>query len=160
MRQQSEGAFRSGKAAITLAVQGMAAGTRVLTLDGELPVEYLTPGDRILTRSGARVLRDVRVTVLQSARAVRISAETLGIDRPEDDMTVGPDQPVMVRDWRARALCGAPVGVVAATALCDGEFIREERVAELRLFTLHFDAAETVYACGLELGCPAVAVSA
>ncbi|MGV6812438.1 MAG: hypothetical protein ACWA47_09340 [Brevirhabdus sp.] len=37
----------------------LALGTIVYTLDGALPVEYLTAGDRIVTRAGARVLRDL-----------------------------------------------------------------------------------------------------
>jgi len=37
----------------------LALGTIVYTLDGALPVEYLNAGDRIVTRAGARVLRDL-----------------------------------------------------------------------------------------------------
>lgn len=39
---------------------GLPAGTIILTLDGALPVEYLAAGDHIITRAGARVLRDLR----------------------------------------------------------------------------------------------------
>ncbi len=39
---------------------GIAAGTVVLTADGALPVDFLEPGDRVVTRSGLRVLRDIR----------------------------------------------------------------------------------------------------
>ena len=38
---------------------GLPLGTIVLTLDGALPVEFLTPGDRIVTRAGMRVLRGI-----------------------------------------------------------------------------------------------------
>lgn len=38
---------------------GLPTGTVVLTADGALPVEYLSPGDRIVTRAGMRVLRDI-----------------------------------------------------------------------------------------------------
>lgn len=34
-------------------------GTIVLTQDGALPVEYLSPGDRVVTRSGLCVLRQI-----------------------------------------------------------------------------------------------------
>ncbi|WP_132601814.1 hypothetical protein [Rhodovulum adriaticum] len=56
----------------------MTAGTIVLTLDGALPVEYLAAGDRIVTRAGARVLRDIR-----SDEAPDLPAFTLGFDAPE-----------------------------------------------------------------------------
>ncbi len=159
MRRESEAMVRYIPARV-LPARGFAAGTAVMTLDGALPVEFLTPGDRVLTRNGARVLRRIDVSVATDTIAIRIGAETLGIDTPADDLLVAPCQPVVVRDWRARAMCGAASGVVAADALCDGEFIREERVAELRLFTLCFDAAEVIYAGGLELACPALTVVA
>ena len=41
----------------------MLAGTMVRTLDGLIPVEFLTPGDRIVTRAGARRLTSVSVVV-------------------------------------------------------------------------------------------------
>jgi len=37
----------------------LSIGTIVYTLDGALPVEYLGEGDRIVTRSGAKVLREL-----------------------------------------------------------------------------------------------------
>ncbi len=37
----------------------IATGTIIYTLDGALPVEYLAPGDRIITRAGMRVLRGI-----------------------------------------------------------------------------------------------------
>ena len=141
-------------------LHGVVAGAKVMTLEGELPVEYLMPGDRVLTRGGARVLRSVEVAVAADAAMVRISAETLGVDTPEDDMLVSPGQPVMVRDWRARAMCGAASGMVAAARLVDGEYIRVERIKEIRIFTLRFDEMAVIYVGGLELGCPSVAVTA
>ncbi len=130
---------------------GIAHGTNVLTLDGELPVEFLTPGDRILTRSGARTLRAVDVTVLHDARVIRISEGTLGKDRPGSDMIVSPGQPILIRDWRAQALYGAATALVPAARLADGEYIRAEMIAELRLYALRLDDAEVIYAGGLEL---------
>jgi len=39
--------------------KGLSAGTEVLTADGALPIEFLSPGDRVITRSGMKVLRGV-----------------------------------------------------------------------------------------------------
>jgi|GEM_PF-3373944 hypothetical protein len=36
--------------------KGLLLGTEVITADGILPVEYLEPGDRVVTRSGMRTL--------------------------------------------------------------------------------------------------------
>jgi len=38
---------------------GLSAGTIILTAEGALPIEYLEPGDRIITRAGMRVLRAI-----------------------------------------------------------------------------------------------------
>jgi hypothetical protein len=134
---------------------GMLAGTTVRTLEGVLPVEYLTPGDRIVTRNGARRLTSVSVQVRKMVDLVRIRASTLGHDRPEQDLLVAPGQPLLIRDWRARAIFGQPVAVIPAARLADGEFISLETHRLVRLFTLRFDEDEVIYAEGLELACPA-----
>lgn len=139
---------------------GLVAGTSVLTLAGALPVEHLTPGDRIITRSGARTLRAIRVEAVPAARMIRISASALGIEQPEEDMLVSPDQEILIRDWRAKALKGATQAVVAAHKLVDGEYIRAESLSNLRVYTLEFDAPVVIYAGGVELACAAVIAQA
>lgn len=142
------------------ALTGIAMGTRVLTLQGAMAVEYLEPGDRVITRSGARVLRSVDVAVIRNAAVVMVAQGALGHDRPDAPMCLPADQAVMVRDWRAQALYGAAEAAVPAARLVDGEFLRADCCAELRLFRLAFDAAEVVYADGVELACPALALAA
>ena len=139
---------------------GIAMGTKVLTLAGVLPVEYLSVGDRVITRSGARLLRAIDVRVLRDVVVVRIGAGALGHDRPEQDACLTTDQTVRVRDWRAQALYGRAEADVPAARLVDGEFVRLETVGELRIFVLHFDTCEVVYADGLELPCDPVRVRA
>lgn len=134
---------------------GMLAGTMIRTLDGVLPVEYLTPGDRIVTRSGARKLTSVSVQARKMVDLVRIRASSLGHDRPEQDLLVSPGQPLLIRDWRARAIFGTPVAAIPAARLADGEFVCLETHRQVRLFTLRFDEDEVIYAEGLELACPA-----
>ncbi|WP_294978176.1 Hint domain-containing protein [Tabrizicola sp.] len=134
---------------------GMLAGSMVRTLEGVLPVEYLTPGDRIVTRAGARRLTSVSVVVRKMVRLVRIRASSMGHDRPDQDLLLSPDQPVIIRDWRAQALYGAPVAAIPAARLADGEFICVETHRSARLFTLRFDDEEVIYAEGMELACPA-----
>jgi len=133
----------------------MLAGSMVRTLEGVLPVEYLTPGDRIVTRAGARRLTSVSVVVRKMVRLVRIRASSMGHDRPDQDLLLSPDQPVIIRDWRAQALYGAPVAAIPAARLADGEFICVETHRSARLFTLRFDDEEVIYAEGMELACPA-----
>ncbi|TCP61904.1 hypothetical protein EV663_10389 [Rhodovulum bhavnagarense] len=58
--------------------QALCEGTIVLTLDGALPVEFLSVGDRIITRAGARILRDIRRDDAQGTAGYH-----LGFDRSE-----------------------------------------------------------------------------
>jgi hypothetical protein len=132
---------------------GLVIGTGVMTMDGEIPVEFLNAGDRILTRAGARRLASVSVQVVADQKMVHIGAGTLGHDRPCAQTIVPLDQMILIRDWRAKALYGAAQVLVAASRLADGEFIRVETVAEARVFTLEFETDVVIYAGGLELAC-------
>lgn len=140
----------------TVGLQAIVMGTPVLTLEGEMPVEFLQPGDRILTRAGMRRLSQITVTVVQNARVVLIAHDTLGVDRPLADLTVSAAQHILIRDWRARALTGRPQAMVAADRLVDGEFIRAQVLPEARFFSLTFAEDAVIYAGGLELACPAL----
>lgn len=135
---------------------GIASGTVVLTLDGAIPVDFIEPGDRIITRDGMRVVRAVRVS-RYSGPAIRIAAGALGHSRPDQDLILPAETPVLVRDWRAGALFGARQAVVPVERLTDGEFIAPVTALSLRLYELRFDSAEVIYAEGLEIACPALA---
>ena len=156
MRVTSD-SFRSGRAAANPATDGagLAAGTLIRTLDGLLPVEFLAPGDRIITRSGARRLVSLSIQDRRNILAVRVCASTLDRDLPEKDLILGPNQGVLVRNWRARAFHGTDQAVIPAIRLVDEEFIRLERHRTLRLFTLRCAEDEVIYAQGLELLCHA-----
>lgn len=139
---------------------GVVEGTGILTLRGEIPVESLRPGDRVITRTGALRLVAVERRVERMARLVRVSASALGEDYPEEDIWIAAGQPVLVRDWRAKALTGADRAMIPAARLCDGEYVRAEMRRDAAIFTLRFDAPAVIYAGGLELGCEMVAVTA
>ena len=146
---------RSAGGAETPAGAGMMAGTMVRTLDGVLPVEYLTPGDRLVTRAGMRRVASISVVSRKMIDLVRIRASTMGHDRPDQDLLVSPAQPIVIRDWRAQVLFGVSAAAVPASRLADGEFVCLESHRNVRLFTLRFEEDEVIYAEGLELSCPA-----
>ena len=132
-------------------LSGLTAGTLVLTLDGEMPVEHLSVGDRVITRdTGMAVLREVRVTEATVA-PIRIKAGSLGHTRPDEDVLVAPGAQVHIRDWRAAALYGKPQANVAAHRLVDREFIAEMPAQKMKVFTLVFDRSHIIYANGLEI---------
>lgn len=127
-------------------------GTAVLSLDGALPVDHLYPGDRLVTRHGARALVAVdRVPIPAGSPVVTLTRNALG-GRPERDMRVPAAQRILIRDWRAKALYGQAQACVPAGQLVDGEFVRLAPLeAEVTGFALRFGRPEVLYAEGLEL---------
>ncbi len=132
--------------------RGFAPGSTILTLDGAMPVEQVLPGDRIITRNGARALRAIhRVALPQGAPLVSLSKAALG-GRPERDMWMLPDQPILIRDWRAQALWGVDQAQVPVKRLIDGTFLRWMTApADTAYLQLTFGSAEILYVDGLEL---------
>ncbi|APZ52365.1 Hint domain-containing protein [Salipiger abyssi] len=136
-------------------LNALVAGTVVLTLDGAIPVEFLSPGDRVITRdSGTAILRALHRSRIRT-KLVAIRAGTLGNSRPGSDAILPAQQEILVRDWRAKALFGASCALVPAERLADGEFIREIGTREVDLVELRFDAPHILYADGLELAAAA-----
>jgi hypothetical protein len=135
-----------------VASMAIAPGTPVLTLDGALPVEHLYPGDRLVTRHGARVLEALdRVTLPAGTAIVQIAKNALG-GRPERDLWLPAAQRLVIRDWRAKALYGQAQVCIPAGQLVDGEFIRLSQLeADVTGFALRFGRPEIFYADGLEL---------
>ncbi len=130
---------------------GVTPGSIILTLAGETLIEDVKPGDRVITRdSGTAVVTGVSKQRL-TCHAVRILAGSLGDTRPDRDVVLPADQPVLVRDWRAKALFGKRQAVARAASLVDGEFITREGIRTLTLFEIQFDAPHVIYADGLEL---------
>lgn len=130
---------------------GFLPGTILLTQDGEMPVEFLSPGDRIISRDcGFVSLRHI-TRAPQTVRAIRFAAGSLGDTRPDCDLILPAGQPVLIRDWRAQALFGTSQAMVRADALVDGEFICDLGPRDMPLFQLHFDTAHVLYAGGLEV---------
>ncbi len=126
---------------------GFVSGTILLTQEGEMPVEFLSPGDRIITRDAGLVtlegVRHRRVTT----KAISFAAGSLGDTRPQTDLVLPAAQMVLIRDWRAMALFGVNHAITRADALVDGEFIW------MLLHQLNFADQHIVYGGGLELSC-------
>ena len=134
----------------------LCAGTTIMTLDGEMPVEHLSVGDRVITRdSGMSVIKAIysRDVTMQP---IRIKAGSLGHTRPDRDMIVAPGARIHIRDWRAEALFGAAAATVKARRLVDGEFLSHQPSRDVKVFNLVFDREHILYADGVEVVSAAV----
>lgn len=149
--RRDDGGFPARHIESDQALNALVASTVVLTLEGALPVEFINPGDRVITRdSGTAVVRQVRRR-LRTMQAVCIRAGSLGNARPDRDITLSASQEILVRDWRAPMLFGAAQALVPVERLMDGEFIRHLGLIEVETVELVFDAPHILYADGLEL---------
>lgn len=125
--------------------QGLCAGTRVMTLEGHLPVEFLSEGDPIVTRNGSRKLVTLRRLRLLDA-PVRIGRGAFGAQSPARDMLVGSAQAMHRRD-------GSDIGtILPAQHLIDGLGVQwSDCDGDTIVFQLEFDDFYTFYAEGLEV---------
>jgi hypothetical protein len=122
-----------------------------MTLDGEISVEHLSVGDRVITRdSGMSVIKAIHTRDVKM-QPIRIKAGSLGHTRPDLDMMVAPGARIHIRDWRAEALFGAATATVEAHRLVDGEFLSEQPSRDLKVFDLVFDREHILYADGVEV---------
>ncbi len=130
---------------------GLLQGTILLTLDGEMPVEFVSVGDKVITRDSgiARVEHIQRST--RMVHTIAFAAGSLGHTRPERDAVLAGDQMCLIRDWRAQAMFGADRALVAARTLVDGEFIRDLGQMEQTLIQIFCDGPHILYAEGLEV---------
>jgi hypothetical protein len=135
---------------------GLCADGLLLTAAGERRVGDLRPGDRIITRDAGMVaLRGLTRHRLRLL-LVRIRAGSLGHRRPGRDALLPACQPILLRDWRARALFGRAQALVAASRLVDGEFVTHEGSGTRDLCGLDFGAPHILYLDGLELASHAI----
>jgi hypothetical protein len=151
MEPKSVGRFGGNAMRQHAELSGLMAGAIILTLDGEMPVEFLSPGDRVVTRDTgmARIRAIHRRTVIGDA--VGIMGGSLGHTRPERDVMIPADQPMLIRDWRAQALAGARQAMIPAGRLVDGEFVTLHHNVEMTVYDIEFDRDHVIYADGLEL---------
>ncbi|MFO6462886.1 Hint domain-containing protein [Jannaschia sp. KMU-145] len=128
-------------------------GSRVLTAAGDCRVETLRPGDRIVTRDRGMVeLRNIiRNDVPTGTAMVAIPAGAMGRNRPERDLHLPLDQPVVIRDWRAKTIYNAREARIAATRLVDGAIIRRVRTPAMTTYSLVLDAPSALYVDGIEI---------
>lgn len=141
-----------------LAAAGLGAGSPVYTREGAIPVEFLLPGDAVVTRgAGCRTLIAVELAEVAAGPLVRLHAGALGPDRPSEDLLLAPGQLLLLRGALAEALAGRPQALLPAAALAAaGVAALEPAAGPRRLHRLRFAEAQVIYAAGAELLAPAL----
>lgn len=129
---------------------GLGLGTGVQTSEGELPVEFLAPGDKIVTfDAGLVTLSRVAVRTIPMQDMVRIRPSVMSEHGQGRDIIVSARQRVLVRDWRAPVMFGKSATLVEARKLVDGAYYTQlTGRAPTRLFQLFFEHEQHVIQLG------------
>jgi len=136
-------------------------GTRMRTAAGDVAIEDLGPGDRLLTRdsgpqavlwSGHRRMSGARLFAMPDQRPIRLRRGALGLDRPETDLIVSPEHRVLVTGRGAQDLWGEPeVLVRAADLVGDRHITIDHSLRETWYIHLMLERHEVIWANGLEV---------
>lgn len=130
---------------------GFVRNARVVTTRGLCCVQDLRQGDRLVTRAQGVVSIDRIERQSLVSRAVYVLSGSLGHFQTDRDSLLPAGQPVLVRDWRARALGHRHEVIATAERLVDGEFIRDLGYLPMTLFQVFCTTPQILYADGMEL---------
>ena len=136
-------------------------GTRLRTEQGDVAIEDLGPGDRLLTRdsgpqevvwTGQRRMSGARLFAIPDQRPVRVREGALGLYRPDADLIVSPEHRIIVRGAVARDLWGEPEVLVCARDLVgDRRVTIDHSLRETWYIHLLLEKHEVIWANGLEV---------
>lgn len=135
-------------------------GTLIETEVGEMPVELLTEGDRILTKDngpqpivwrGHRRMTGARLFAMPHLRPVRIKANALSQDVPDQDLLVSPEHQIVLRGQTAKRLFNETEVLVPAKELINGRSIMiDHAVREVTYIHLMLEHHQVLWANGIE----------
>jgi len=136
-------------------------GTRLRTESGEVAIEDLEMGDRLLTRddgaqeviwSGHRRMSGARLFALPDQRPIRLRVNALGIDRPDEDLVVSPEHRVLVGGDTTRDLWGeSEVLVRAGDLVGDRGIIVDHSLRETWYIHLMLERHQVIWANGVQV---------
>lgn len=135
-------------------------GTRIETPQGARLVQELREGDKVQTKDngtqeilwiGSRRMTGARLFAMPKLRPIRINAGALGVHRPDQELLVSPSHRMLVRGAVARALFNTPEVLVAASDLVDNKQVRiDTQVREVTYIHLLLSDHQILWANGVE----------
>jgi Hint domain len=160
MRTSIDRSAFAGGARVEGGVICFTPGTRIRTPDGARLIQDLQPGDLIQTKdngaqailwTGHRRMTGARLYAMPHLRPVRFRADALGLGRPEDDLLVSPQHRMLVQGPAARALFNSTEVLVAADDLLnDHSIMVDQTQREVTYIHLLLETHNIIFANGLE----------
>ncbi|SPH20201.1 hypothetical protein ASD8599_00940 [Ascidiaceihabitans donghaensis] len=104
-------------------------GTRIQTPDGAKMIQDLRIGDKVQTKdngaqeilwAGSRRMTGARLFAMPHLRPIRIGAGALGVERPDQELLVSPAHRLLIQGEHAQALFNTREILVAAKDLVNG----------------------------------------
>lgn len=134
-------------------------GTMITTDFGEIAVEDLSQGARVLTMDagyqtirwiGSRHFDETALISQPNLRPIRIMAGALGLNAPQRDLIVSPQHRILIKSAVAQRMFGVDEVLIPAKLLlaCPGVFV-DESVSSVTYWHFLFDCHQVVFANGL-----------
>lgn len=135
-------------------------GTRIQTGDGLRLIEDLREGDTVQTKDnglqplrwiGQRRMTGARLFAMPKLRPIRISGGALGVDRPDEDLLVSPEHRMLIKGSVAQNLFNTAEVLVTAKDLINGTTITVDmQLREVTYIHVLLDQHQILIANGLE----------
>jgi hypothetical protein len=135
-------------------------GTRILTPDGVRLIEELREGDYVQTKDngcqqiqwmGQRRMSGARLFAMPKLRPIRIRAGLFGLDEPDEDLLVSPEHRMLIKGRVAMDLFNTPEVLVAARDLVDHHRVSVDlTVREITYIHMLLPQHEILFANGVE----------
>lgn len=126
-----------------------AAGTRILTPQGERLVETLRPGDMVLTAdSGLQPIRWAGKRTVPGRGKLAPIRIAQGTFLNQRDLLVSPQHRMLIKGWNTQMLFGENEVLAAATHLVDDRRVTRQEQDEITYVHLLFDQHEVIFAEG------------
>lgn len=127
------------------------AGTLILTPSGQVPVDWLTPGDLVMTRDdGPQPLRWVGSRTVPATGQFAPICIRAGAFGAHQELWVSPEHRILVRDALAELLFAEPEVLIAAKHLVNDRTVRRVEGGTVEYCHLMFDRHQVVISEGLE----------
>lgn len=126
-------------------------GTRITMANGkQVPIEELSPGDKVLTRdNGAREIRWIGQQTMRATGAFAPIVIKKGALNNADDLTVSPNHRIFIYQRNDTLKAGRAEVLVKARLLVNGVNVVQSQGGFVDYFQLLFDSHEIIYAEGI-----------